>query len=29
MSKFKKIAIINEKRIKEKQAKQIESEQKI
>ena len=27
MTKFKKLAIINEKRIKEKQAKQIESEQ--
>ena len=27
MTKFKKLAILNEKRIKEKQAKQIESEQ--
>ena len=27
MTKFKKIAVINEKRIKEKQAKQLESEQ--
>ena len=27
MTKFKKLAVINEKRIKEKQAKQIESEQ--